>query len=384
MGWRQLSQTEASWQRKTLFEGGAALTDEAARAPNLLWCGSCVYGFVLTMAVEAQRSTTPALLRYALWTTAATLGVSGAVTAALGMAAGYLVYQYARARGQWGTDEPPDGVAEEITFISPEDGIRISGWFFKAPTDGPAPAIVLCHGIWTGRRECLPLALRFNGAGYNVLCFDFRAHGLSGGRFTSVGHHETNDVLGAVGYVKHRPEVDPMRIGVIGFSMGAAASIQAAAKNTDIAALVADSAYASFLDAANYSFRLVTRVPLFPIAPIAMTWAKWLVRVDASQLRPVDVIGRIAPRPVLIAHGALDEIVPVRHAHTLFKAADEPKELWIAPAAYHVGARDMDPDGYFQRLLAFFNSALGSAVRAEGSAAQGEPPRSCGIAYPTS
>jgi fermentation-respiration switch protein FrsA (DUF1100 family) len=315
------------------------------------------------MAVETRRleaTPTPpqSILRVALWATAATLGVSGAATAAVGMIAGLLVYQYARARGQWGTDEPPDGMAEEVSFASAEDNVRISGWFFSAGGQEPAPTILLCHGIWTGRRECLPMALRFAVAGYNVLCFDFRAHGLSDGRFTSVGHHETNDVLGAVEYLLQRPEVDPARIGVIGFSMGAAAAIQAAARSRHIAAVVADSAYANFLDAARYSFRLVTRVPHFPLASIATHWAKWIVHVDASRLRPVDVIGQISPRPVLITHGGLDEIVPVRHAHTLFKAADEPKELWVVPEAHHVGARDIDPDAYFEKIERFLRLAL--------------------------
>jgi uncharacterized protein len=321
------------------------------------------------MAVEARSAhTTPTttfpLGRYVLWATAATLGVSGAATAAISMAAGLLVYTYTRPRRQWGTDEPPEGLAEEVTFASAADGIRISGWFLRAAeatSDAPRPVIVLCHGIWTGRRECLPLALRFQAAGYNVLTFDFRAHGLSDGRFTSVGHHETNDVLGAIAYVKSRSDVDSARIGVVGFSMGAAAAIQATARNDDVAALVADSGYATFLDAAKYSFRVVTRVPHFPIAPMAMRWAKWLVKVDASQLRPIDVIGRISPRPILIAHGGQDEIVPVQHAHDLFKAAGEPKELWIEPGAHHVGARDQDTDGYFARVEQFFGEALSAA-----------------------
>jgi len=244
------------------------------------------------------------------------------------MAAAFLVYQYARARGQWGLEEPPDGLAEEVSFPSASDALRISGWFFAAGTSTQkAPAIVLCHGIWTGRRECLPLALRFRAAGYNVLTFDFRAHGLSDGRFTSVGHHETNDVLGAVEFVKQRPEVDVSRIGVVGFSMGAAASIQAAARSGDISALVADSAYATFLDAAKYSFRLVTRFPQFPIAPIAMRWAKWMVNVDASQLRPIDVIGQIAPRPVLMVNGTQDMIIPPVLGQALFGALKEPRRV---------------------------------------------------------
>jgi uncharacterized protein len=299
------------------------------------------------------------LLRYALKAVATTLGVSGAVAALISVLSGFLFYLYARARGQWGTDEPPEGAALEVIFPSAQDNMRISGWFFPADKAGaPGPAVVLCHGVWTGRRECLPLALRFRGAGYNVLCFDFRAHGMSDGRFTSLGHHEANDVIGAVHYLKQRPEVDPARIGVIGFSMGAAATIQAAARCQAIAAVVADSAYASFVDAARYSFRVVTRVPHFPMASLAMLWAKWLVNVDASQLRPVDVIAGISPRPIMLTHGVLDEIVPVRHAHTLFKAAEEPKELWVVPGAHHVGARDEDPDAYYERVEGFMRRSL--------------------------
>lgn len=323
------------------------------------------------MAVETRRAASSALattdavqplLRYALLATAATLGVSGAAAAVVSALSGYLVYQYARARGVWGTDEPPAGSAEEVSFTSAEDNMRISGWFFGASGSQPGPAVVLCHGIWTGRRECLPLALRFRAAGYNVLCFDFRAHGRSDGRFISVGHHETNDVIGAVQYLTRRPEVDPARVGVIGFSMGAAATIQAAARCPQIAAVVADSAYATFVDAAKYSFRIVTRVPHFPIAPLAMRWAKWIMHIDvATQLRPIDVIGRIAPRPIMLTHGTLDEIVPVRHAYTLFKAAEEPKELWVVPGAHHVGARDEDPDGYFFKVENFLREALSPA-----------------------
>ena len=102
-------------------------------------------------------------------------------------------------------------------------------------------------------------------------------------------------------------------------------------------------------------------MPHFPMAPLALQSAKWIMHLDANQLRPVDVIGRISPRPVLLTHGTLDEIVPVRHAHTLFKAAEEPKELWVVPGAHHVEARDLDPDGYFNRVEHFLNEALSPA-----------------------
>ncbi len=293
-----------------------------------------------------------------MWATAATLSVSGAAAALASGTSALLVYRFARPRKVWGTGEPPAGLAEEVEFRSPEDNTAIRGWFFPAAGGTPAPALVLCHGIWTGRRECLPWALRFSQAGYNVLCFDFRAHGDSAGRFISVGHGETLDVLGAVGWLRTRPEVDRRRIGLLGFSMGGAAAIQAAARCQDIAAVAADSAYASFIEAVRYSFHVVGRLPHYPFAPLALYWAKRIVQVDPHALRPVDSIGRIAPRPVLLVHGGADLVVPVDHARLLFQAADEPKDLWIEPGVGHVGARDKDPDAYVARVESFFQQAF--------------------------
>ena len=52
------------------------------------------------------------------------------------------------------------------------------------------------------------------------------------------------------------------------------------------------------------------------------------------------------------------------HALILFKAAEEPKELWVVPEAHHVGARDNDTDGYFQKVEAFLRQALNPAAGA--------------------
>ena len=298
--------------------------------------------------------------RIVLRTAVAALGMTGIAAGVVGGLSGLVTYLYARSRGVWGSGEPPEGGFEDVTFPSAQDRTPICGWYLPAGVSS-APSVILCHGVWTGRRECLPLALRFQRAGFNVLTFDFRAHGTSGGRFTSLGLHETNDVLGAVHFLKSRPEVDSTRIGVIGFSMGAAASILAAARCHDIAALVADSSYAVFADAVRYSFRRVGHLPHYPFAPIAMQWARLLIKAEPRLLRPIDMIGRIAPRPVFIVHGEDDDIVPVRHAYLLFKAAGEPKDLWVEPKAWHVGPRDMLPDRYFERVHAFMADALAPA-----------------------
>lgn len=286
----------------------------------------------------------------------AALGVGSVAAATLGGATAWLVYRLARARGSWGKGEPPDGLAQEVTFPSAEDATPLRGWFLPAPTR--APAIILCHGVWTGRRECLPLALQFRQAGYNVLAFDFRAHGASGGQFISVGHHEMKDVLGAVQFLRVQPEVDAASIGVLGFSMGAASAINAAAHCPGIAAVIADSAYADFMDAVRYSFSEVNGLPQYPFAPLALQWARWIVGIDPRTLRPLDNVAALAPRPLLIIHGQDDTIVPVLHALQLYRAARQPKELWVQPGAGHVGARDAVPRDYFLRVERFFSRAF--------------------------
>ncbi len=289
--------------------------------------------------------------------TATALGLSGATAAVMSGMAGMILYRAARHRGVWGSGEPPESVVEDVEFSS-TDGVHIRGWFLSADSGAPAPTLVMCHGVWTGRRECLPLGLTMRERGYNVLLFDFRAHGLSEGQYITVGHHEMYDVLGAVDYLQTRPDVDAQRIGIVGFSMGAASAIRAAAANPAIRAVVADSAYAAFVDAVRSSFRQVVHFPHYPFGPMALRMAKWLMRVDPQQLRPLDSIGLIAPRPVFIIHGEDDDIVPVRHASLLFKAAGEPKQLWVAPGAHHVGARDLYPDEYANRVDAFLRDAL--------------------------
>jgi fermentation-respiration switch protein FrsA (DUF1100 family) len=316
---------------------------------------------VRTHTSPARGPASGRLARRLIWGSVAAFGASGAFAAVLSGFSAWMAYQAARPRGVWGNGEPPEGAAEDVQFPSATDGTRIRGWLLRTEDPQPIGSVILCHGAWTGRRECLPLALRFREAGYNVLVFDFRAHGLSEGRYITVGHEEMKDVLGAVEFLKARPRIGAKRIGVVGFSMGAAAAINAAARTRDIAAVVADSSYASFLDAMKYSFHHVRHVPHFPFGTMAVKWAQWIVKVDPTQLRPVDAIGRIAPRPILVIHGQEDDVVPVNHAYLLYKAAGEPKDLWIVPEAKHVWARDMYPDEYFRRVEPFLRSALTGA-----------------------
>ncbi len=74
----------------------------------------------------------------------------------------------------------------------------------------------------------------------------------------------------------------------------------------------------------------------------------------------LDAVEPIAPRPVLLIHGAADSMIPVDHGRAIFAAAGEPKELWVVPGAEHCGAYFADRPYYVTRVAQFFDRHLGS------------------------
>ena len=257
----------------------------------------------------------------------------------------------------WRDGVPPDppGVGpEEVRFPS-RDGTRIFGLFL--PGRKGHPGIIFCHGYFKSLAEPFPLGLRLNREGYNVLLFDFRGCGRSGGRFTTIGYKETWDVLAAVEWLKSRLSGAP--VGVLGISMGAAAAIMAAAQTQDIAALVLDSPYA------HLEGVMRKKIPEF--APfrwmVPFGWASVLIGQLLSggrlnSVRPVDHIARLSPRPMLFIYGEHDSFIPHEQISELFEAAGEPKETWIAPGSDHAVARLDYPEEYEQRVLDFFGRHL--------------------------
>ena len=88
----------------------------------------------------------------------------------------------------------------------------------------------------------------------------------------------------------------------------------------------------------------------------------WQAGVDARDIAPVQRVGQIGPRPIMIIHGDQDEMFSVDNAYLLFQAASDPKELWVMPGVAHpgpgVGPYGTDPQAYVGRVGRFLDAAL--------------------------
>lgn len=247
---------------------------------------------------------------------------------------------------------------ENVSFRT-EDGVELKGWLVKPPQPPrKSPAIIICHGVGANKSDFTELAAALSRRGYYVLTFDFRAHGESKGSRTSLGYHEQKDVAAALDFLRSRQEVDPKRIGVYGFSLGGATAVLAAAKTGGFAAIVTDSAFAGLRDMARTAITGFYRLPAFPFLQLTVLGYDLYFQTDVNKVSPVSVIGTLSPVPVFIIAGDGDELIPVENGKRLFAAANEPKELWIIPNAFHGATLAAAGKEYEKRVGEFFDRNL--------------------------
>ena len=234
-------------------------------------------------------------------------------------------------------------------------GTRIAGSFFP----GARPAlIVLSHGYGDNQAQMLPYANFLHRAGYSVFTYDMRSRGRSGGKAVTLGALEYLDLISAVENLAARTDVDPGRIGALGVSLGASATLLAAANDRRIRAVVDDSGFSDAPRVIQSSFEHFIGLPAFPFATLTTAIVGWRIGVDVKRIRPVDVVAQISPRPLLIVHCMGDKVVLPANSERIFAAAGEPKEIWRIPTGGHIEGYVVAREEYERRVTEFFDRAL--------------------------
>jgi dipeptidyl aminopeptidase/acylaminoacyl peptidase len=229
---------------------------------------------------------------------------------------------------------------EKVFWIS--EGLKIQGEvYFPADRTRCYPALVICHGIpakakGPDDRGYPFLAEHFSGEGFFVLIFNFRGAGQSEGNFDILGW--ARDLDRGLDYLALRPEVDPERIFLMGFSGGAAVSIYVTAQRKDIAGLVACASPAEFQDfftgkGLEDFLAHARNVGIIKDSNFPASIEEW--KNSFRAVRPLDWIGQIPPRPLLIIHGTEDDMVDVSHARNLHAQVRGKAEFFLIEGAGH-------------------------------------------------
>ena len=267
------------------------------------------------------------------------------------------------------------GLAFETLRIDTENGKSLHAWFIPGPAraavadadaataaareeaeipPAAAPAVLVMHG-WGGNAALmLPLARPLHEAGYATLFVDARCHGASDDDSFASLPRFAEDTEHAFAWLSAREGVDPARIALLGHSVGAGAVLFAASRTPQVAAVVSVAAF-SHPAAMMRRWLATKRIPEKPIGRYILDYVQKTIGHRFDDIAPVTTIARIR-RPVLLVHGADDEVVPIDEAMQIYAMrGDTPVELMTLTGDHESFA---DLEHHMGRLVGFLDRVL--------------------------
>ncbi len=216
----------------------------------------------------------------------------------------------------------------ESKTIESFDKTKIALNHFKK--DDRNTVLIICHGFAMSK-DSKPFLDLSNDLfeSWDIITMDQRGHGTSEGVFSfSAKEHE--DIKAVVEYSKENYTY----IYLMGFSLGAASCIIEVATNKNVNGLITVSAPISFENIENrflYKDALIPGIQKFGNHTLKMR----LGNIFEKKEKPVDVIDKISPIPILLIQGEKDPIIFKHHAETLYGKAKEPKKLMVIKEGLH-------------------------------------------------
>jgi len=215
----------------------------------------------------------------------------------------HLVFRPSSHADSW--MEPVDPKTRDVWFAD-KSGTKLHGWW-SPPNDSAQGAVLVSHGNGGNVSHRGRLAADLKRAlGAGVLLYDYPGYGKCGGSPDEASCYAAGEA--AYRWLGNEARIPPNRIVLLGESLGGGVAVELATRH-EHRALVLFYSFTSLPRAAKYHY------PWLP--------TEWLMRTRFDNLAK---IGR-CPRPVFIAHGTADEVVPIAHGEALFAAANEPKEF---------------------------------------------------------
>ena len=241
------------------------------------------------------------------------------------------------------------------------DHDRVPAFLAFPPGESSGPCVIYMHGLTRSKEDAAGLVGPLAGEGIGLLAIDAPYHGArSQGTaalerilrqppaVASMLRQTVIDLRRGLDLLAGRPECDPHRLGFIGFSFGALTGAMLAGSDTRVhsAALLSGGAgWATVLSRAQ---------PDFPAGEAPFDRGE-LDALDPYAMQ--DWVGRIAPRPVLIANGLHDEVIPRASQQAFRAAAGEGSELFWWDGGHDPFAGPQGP-GVLGRILDFLRTTL--------------------------
>jgi len=251
--------------------------------------------------------------------------------------------------------------------------------------------ILVMHGYTSDKADMGIFRLLFSP--YNILLFDFRAHGEDiEGQISTLGRDEVHDVLAAVDYIKSHSDIKHLPLIGYGFSMGAATAIEANSRDATLFdAFILDCPFDStdalikrgldkFFGKINIPWlgleyevpgrTFLEKYATHPyVQPLLLFLLRFFAGMDSTKVltmpkrvNPIESAKNIRIPAQIIACYA-DERIPIDAVAQLYQNIPTYKRLWITKGARHFGSLFNNPELYQQMITNFIEKVLNNMIQ---------------------
>ena len=188
--------------------------------------------------------------------------------------------------------------------------------------------LVMSHGHTYTHHGCLKYARMMMKYGYNIILYDQRFHGDSGGSFTSLGYYEKDDLYDIISDTIERYGSD-IEIGTYGESMGATTVLLEANIDQRVKYIFADCGFENLDKLVQEISIKKAKFPLKTCLFMGRFFFKIFTGVKMSRISPIDALITI-DIPVFFAHGKADNFIDYHHTENMFEIYSRDKQLFLA------------------------------------------------------
>lgn len=244
--------------------------------------------------------------------------------------------------------------------------------------------ILLCHGFTTNKEDMS--LLRFLLKDYNIISFDFRAHGENiSNQLCTLGCDEKYDVIGAVKYIKTDNNLNKLPLFVYGFSMGAVASILAESEiqnlfigaiwdcpfesTNELTTLILEELKINF-NGYKINMPFKNFIKKYIYNKNAQNFIKFFLKIFTStntstidtnikKISPIEALKKIKI-PFLLIGCHNDDKAPAESIENMYFAHQENSfvRCWISSGRRHFDALFLNPEKYMYKISKFIEDIL--------------------------
>jgi fermentation-respiration switch protein FrsA (DUF1100 family) len=226
-------------------------------------------------------------------------------------------------------------------------GYNLTGLYF--PIEGSEHTVVLSHGItWGmyGMAQFMPMFRRF---GFNILIYDLRNHGLSGGKNTTFGYYEKYDLKTMVDWAFD--QIGPLgQVGAMGISLGAGTTLQYAAIDPRLSFVISDCSYSDLVRLLKYRLWDQYHLPAFPILNIASIFSGLITGMRFTRVSPEKEVEKVLT-PIFFIHSKGDSYILPQMCEELYQHKTQGhRKIWLAPDGGHAESYWKNQAEYHQQV----------------------------------